>query len=56
MLLDNIHFATVNMDRFSLEDLRQFCLGCKDCQGVCAALIELIGVPELILSTEKPTL
>ncbi|MFK7869131.1 MAG: hypothetical protein AB8B58_07825 [Roseobacter sp.] len=26
------------------------CLGCRECSGVCFALVELAGVPDAILS------
>ncbi|CUH82078.1 hypothetical protein [Tropicibacter naphthalenivorans] len=29
------------------------CIGCKGCQGVCAALIEALSVPDVILSRDS---
>jgi hypothetical protein len=26
------------------------CLGCRDCMGLCRAIIELVGVPEAVLA------
>lgn len=26
------------------------CLGCTDCRGVCAALLQLIGLPDAVLN------
>lgn len=33
-----------------LAGLHGPCVGCKDCQGLCAALIEALVLPDVILS------
>lgn len=34
-----------------IEALRALglCLGCRDCAGVCAALVDLMSLPDLVL-------
>jgi len=36
----------------TLTDLRQPCVGCRNCRGLCSALIDAIVLPELILSKD----
>lgn len=28
---------------------RALCIGCKDCKGMCAALLDMISVPDTVL-------
>ena len=30
------------------------CIGCNDCRGLCAALIEALAVPEAVLRRGQP--
>ncbi len=32
-----------------IADLRGACVGCKDCRGLCHALIETLSLPEAVL-------
>lgn len=32
--------------------LRENCLGCKDCDGPCRALIQLLDMPEILLGSK----
>jgi len=36
-----------------LSRVQGTCVGCEDCRGLCAALIEALMVPDLILSDSK---
>lgn len=47
MLIDRNAFES---DRApSVEDLRQKCVGCKDCSGPCLMLMQLSQLPDILL-------
>lgn len=44
--------ATAKLSQ-DLSRVEGTCVGCEDCRGLCAALIEAIMVPDMILSGAK---
>lgn len=38
-----------------LSDLNGPCVGCSGCNGLCAALIDALLVPDLVLSRKRET-
>jgi len=45
------HVAQLN---HRIGTLQGPCVGCKDCKGLCTALIDALLIPEYILSKGKP--
>ena len=37
-----------------IADLRRGCVGCKNCRGLCAELVELLSLPEAVLDPPEP--
>ena len=40
---------------FALGDLNGPCVGCEDCNGLCAELIDVLFLPDVILSKKRET-
>lgn len=54
----NIHRSNTDTSRTNaltveLASLQGPCVGCSDCNGLCAELIDALVVPEVILSKKR---
>ena len=43
------HAPLVTSMAKQIAELRSACVGCKDCRGICHALIETLSLPEAVL-------
>ncbi|MEX0282598.1 MAG: hypothetical protein AB3N13_15555 [Arenibacterium sp.] len=39
----------------AMSELNGPCVGCSDCNGLCAELIDALSVPDIILSKRRET-
>lgn len=37
----------------TVASLRGGCIGCRDCAGLCSALLEALTLPDLVLKDDK---
>jgi CO dehydrogenase/acetyl-CoA synthase alpha subunit len=37
----------------SVKELRDACIGCKDCKGLCRELLEISQVPDMLLELQE---
>lgn len=55
MQIDRLKADTRHLDALAAElnALQGPCVGCRDCAGLCPALIEALFVPELVLGRRR---
>lgn len=49
---DLTHTAALSV---ALSELNNPCVGCANCNGMCADLIDVLMIPDVILSRKRPS-
>lgn len=49
------HVARAPLSRAARNEAARLraCIGCRGCTGICAALVELLSVPDAVLGTSR---
>lgn len=55
ILRSNTDTSRINALTVELSTLQGPCVGCSDCNGLCAELIDALVIPDVILSKKRET-